>query len=212
MPAVFDIKSGPHEAYIELQVAAYNELQRNGTEEGLEFMSEDHTFYGNGELLPSVTKILREMGLTPDGYNFIDPWYLRRGTFVHLVCEYFDKGTLCDDYDDESIIPYLEAYKTFRRDYSGKITGIEKKLWHPKLKYAGIIDRVIEGNTCYALHLKPGNKVPYKLEEVTQIRSHFNVFLSALIVSTDDFTNPQYETALANITKWKLQNLKGDPQ
>jgi hypothetical protein len=189
--AIYDLKSGPHEAHIDLQIAAYWELQRSGTDEGMIFDEEKHIFTCNGEVIPSVTQILKANRLTPDGYDFIDPWYLQRGTYIHQATEMFDKGTLSDDYNDESILPYLEAYKTFRRDFNGKITGIEKKLWHPKLKYAGIIDRTIEGHICYALHLKPGQKVPYKLEEVKDIRGKFNIFQSAL-----------------NLCNWRSQNMK----
>lgn len=180
MPANFDIKSGPYEAYIDLQISAYNELERNGTEEGLSFDKEQHSFTGNGEVLPSVTQVLRDNRLTPDFYAMIDPWYLQRGTMIHLACEYYDKGVLDEDTLDPAIIPHVEAYKTFRRDYSGVITGIEKRLWHPSLKYAGIIDRTIEGRICYSLHLKPKQKIPYKLQEVENIRGKFNLFQSAL--------------------------------
>ena len=193
MSAVFDLKSGPHEAYIELQIAAYWELQRNGTEEGLDFTVDSHTFAHNGEVLPSVTRILKDAHLTPEGYLFIDPYYLTRGTYIHTATEYHDKGTLDESDLDPEIVPYLEAYKVFKRDFPGQLTGIEKKLWHPKLKYAGIIDRTIEGHVCYALHLKPGQKVPYKLEEVKDIRGKFNIFQSAL-----------------NLYNWKSQNLKGE--
>ena len=191
MSAVYDVKSGPHEAYIDLQIAAYWELERNGTDEGLCFDKENHAFTGNGEALPSVTGVLRSNRLTPEFYDFLNPWYLQRGTFIHLATELYDKGTLDESDLDPAIIPYLEAYKVFRRDFSGKVTGIEKKLWHPKLKYAGIIDRTIEGHTCYALHLKPGQKIPYKLEEVQDIRGKFNIFLSAL-----------------NVYNWRKENIK----
>lgn len=184
MLSVFDLKSGPHEAHIEIQIAAYWELIRNGIEEGLDFASDTHTFSHNGEVLPSVTQALKANRMTPDGYAFIDPYYLTRGTYIHSATEFYDKGTLDEDSLDEAIRPYLEAYKRFRSDFNGQIVGIEKRLWHPKLKYAGIVDRIIDGNTCYALHLKPGNKVPYKLEPIENVRSAFNVFLSALNVLT----------------------------
>jgi hypothetical protein len=189
--AVYDLKTGKYDAHIDLQIAAYWELQRNGTDEGMEFDELNHRFTCNGEVLPSVTGVLKSNRMTPDGYAFIDPWYLELGTQVHKTTELYDKGTLDEDCLSDVLLPYLEAYKVFKRDYSGQITGIEKKLWHPKLKYAGIIDRTIEGHICYSLHLKPGQKVPYKLEEVKEIRGKFNYFLSAL-----------------NVTNWRHQNIK----
>jgi hypothetical protein len=190
---VFDLKSGPHEAYIDLQIAAYWELERNGTTEGLEFDELNHTFTANGQTLPSVTQVLRANGMTPEFYTRIDPWYLERGKLIHLATEYDDRGTLDEDTVDEVVRPYLDAYRTFRADFRGKITGIEKRMWHPQLGYAGIIDRTITGHICYSLHLKPGKQVPYKLVEVKDVRGCFNFFLSAL-----------------NVVKWREQNMKED--
>jgi len=191
--AIGDIKSGPYEAYIDCQIAAYDKLEREGTTEGMIFDEQKHLFICNGEIVPSVTQVLKANGMLPDGYNFIDPWYLTRGTLIHLATQFFDNGTLDDDSLDPAIIHYVNAYKIAIRDKAWIVTGIEKKLWHPKLKYAGIIDRTIEGHICYSLHLKPGNKIPYKLEAVQDIRGKFNVFLSAL-----------------NVLTWRKSNLKGE--
>jgi len=191
MQSVYDLKTGPHEPHIDCQIAAYWELLRNGKTEGLIFDPETHTAHIDGAPLRSVTTILRDAGMTPDFYNRLDPWYLTRGKYVHLASELYDKGTLDESTVDEEVKPYLEAYKTFRRDFSAKITGIEVQLYHPVYKYFGIIDRIMEGNTCYSLHLKPGQRVPYKLIEVPNIRAQFNVFVSAL-----------------NLMRWKEQKLK----
>lgn len=193
MQSVFDLKSGPHEPHIDLQIAAYWELIRNGKQEGLVFDPETHTAMVGAEHLPSVTTILRHAQMTPDFYNWLDPWYLTRGKYVHLASELYDKGTLDESTIDDTIKPYLEAYKAFRRDFSATITGIEVQLYHPVYKYFGIVDRIIEGNTCYSLHLKPGQRVPYKLVEVPNIRAQFNVFVSAL-----------------NVMRWREQNMKGE--
>lgn len=188
---VYDIKSGAHEAYIKLQIAAYWELERNGTDDNLEFDEIDHIFKVNGNVIPSVTHIIRANGMMPGFYKNINPWYLERGKYIHLATEFFDKGTLDEDSVDEAILPHVEAYKTFKGDFEGVITSVERKLYHPQLLYAGIIDRTIEGNTCYVLHLKPGKNPPYQFIEVKNIRSHFNYFLSAL-----------------NVLKWREENLK----
>ena len=192
--AIFDLKNGPHEAYIDIQIGAYWELERNGTDEGLEFDEVNHIFSINGQTLPSVTQVLRANHMTPEFYAHIDPWYLERGKLVHLATEYDDKGTLDEDTVDDIVRPRLDAYRAFKGDFRERITGIEKRLWHPTLNYAGIIDRTITGHTCYSLHLKPGQRVPYKLIEVPNIRAQFNVFVSAL-----------------NVMRWKEQNnLKGE--
>lgn len=204
MPGVIDKKSGSDSPDIDLQISGYVELLRNGTPEGLAFDEEHHIFTVNGKVIPSVTTILKKAGMTPD-YSFVDPWYAQRGTYVHKATELWEKGVLDEDSVDKEILPYLNSYRSFRTDCPVKIMGQEVKLWHPVYKYAGIIDIIIEGNSHYKLFLRKNGK--YKLVEVTNIRGHFNFFLSAL-VSTSDRPDRQKEIARCNVDVWRKRNLK----
>lgn len=190
MLSVWDIKSGKSEAYIEIQVALYWELVRNGTDEGLCFDKEHHRFTVNGKALPSVTQILRHEGIIPD-MKYVTDRGLLRGTYVHSATEYFDNGTLDESTVDEEIKPYLDCYKQFKADYSGKITHAEKRLWHPVYNYAGIVDRITDDKECHILFLQPKIKRQYTFEEIKNIRGALNVGLSAL-----------------NVYTWKKSNLK----
>ena len=158
MQSVFDLKSGPYEPHIDLQIAAYWELIRNGKAEGLVFDEATHTGKVNGESLLSVTTILRKARMTPEFYNFIDPWYLARGTYVHLATELYDRGRLDEDTVDPEITPYLDAYKVFRGDFGARITGIETRLYHPVYKYFGIasIGDKSRGPSVTSLHSETG--------------------------------------------------------
>jgi hydroxymethylpyrimidine pyrophosphatase-like HAD family hydrolase len=189
MPGVIDKKSGNDSPDIDIQVSGYVELLRNGTPEGLTFDEEHHIFTVNGKVIPSVTTILKRMGMTPD-YSFVDPWYAQRGTYIHKATELWENGTLDEDSVDPLISGYIEAYKAFRRDSPQiVVTGQEIRLWHPVYRYAGIIDMIIEGNRHYKLFLRENGT--YKLVEIEQIRSHLNVFISAL-----------------NVVRWREQNIK----
>jgi hypothetical protein len=189
--SVLDIKTGGHEEpHYKLQVAAYLEMQHRGTDEGLEFDEEKHLFTVKGEVIPSVTQILRQEGFCPS-LDWIDPWYLQRGTYVHRATELYDKGTLDEESLSPEIIPYLESYKRARAEIGFTITAIELKLWHPVYRYAGIIDRVIEGRKSYILYLTPGVNNGYKRETVENSRQNLNTFLSA-----------------RNCRAWKELNLK----
>jgi len=189
MRAVFDIKTGTKNPAINLQIAAYWELARNGISDGLDFDSEHHIFTDrHGKNPPSVTQVLSKAKMTPS-YDWVDPWYMLRGSHTHKATELHDNGTLDESTVDEEIAPYLAAYRKFRKEWSGKIVEAEYHLWHPTYKYAGIVDRVIEGNKCYILFLKKDKS--YRLEEVKNLRSHLNVFLSAL-----------------NVMRWKKENIK----
>ena len=179
MPCPWDIKTGKAERYIDVQVAMYWELVRNGTDEGLCFDDETHTFTVNGKPLPSVTQVLRHEGIIPD-MRFVTEYGLLRGQYVHRATELFDLGTLDEDTIDGEIRPYLDCYKAFLGDYQGKILHIERRLYHPQWLYAGIVDRVSEDKDCHVLYLHPKKSRPYTFEVVNNLRGNLNVGLSAL--------------------------------
>jgi hypothetical protein len=187
---VIDKKGGISTPDQDVQISAYVELVRNGTPEGLSFDEAHHIFTADGKVIPSVTTVLKRAGMTPDWSKIADiEWYADRGTAIHKATELWEKGTLDEDSVDPLIQPYVDAYKACRRDFPVKVTGQEVRLWHPQLRYAGIVDMIIEGNKHYKLFLHDNGT--YKLVEVTNIRTHFNFFLSAL-----------------NIVKWREQNMK----
>ena len=192
MPGVIDKKSGSDSPDIDLQVSAYVELLRNGTPEGLLFDEEHHIFTVEGAVIPSVTTVLKRAGMTPDWSKIADiEWYAQRGTYIHKATELWENGTLDEDSLDPAISGYVDAYKACRRDFPVKVIGQEVRLWHPVLKFAGIIDMVIEGSKHYKMFLRENGT--YKLVEVQNIRAHFNVFVSAL-----------------NVMRWREQNIKGE--
>jgi len=185
--ATLDIKSGVKVPATLLQMGAYWELERNGISEGYTFDEEKHLFTYQDKPVPSTTRILKELNLYPD-YSFVDPYYLTRGSYIHKGTEYFDRGTLDESTLDPEIAPYVEQYTIVKPQFPFEIVGIEVKKVHTQLWYAGIIDRVITGHTNYVLYL---TKDHFKLEAVENIRSHFNIFQSAL-----------------NIYNWKSKHLK----
>ena len=190
MMGVFDIKSGTKNAAIDLQIAAYAELARNGTAEDLSFDREHHIFSitSTGERLPSVTQVLASEGLSPD-YSWVAPWYALRGTYVHKATELSDNGKLDESTVDEEIKPYLAAYQKFRKEWGREIVEVEFMAWSKTYRYAGVIDRVITGTKNYILFLRKDGT--YRFEESRNQRANLNVFLSAL-----------------NVLRWKETNLK----
>ena len=114
----------------------------------LEFDPEKHEYRLEGELVPSVTELLKP--ITDKGYANINPAVLqeaaRRGTEVHGACESIDYGLDVEDVGTD-IIPYLDAYTAFLRDYKPEWLGIEDMVygsfsaWWGSLDYAGTIDR-----------------------------------------------------------------------
>lgn len=188
---ILELKTnGSRQPHYSLQVAAYRELSVNGLSDGIEFDEENHWFKIDGKFLPSVTQILRKEGFCPD-LSFIDPWYLQRGSYVHKVTELWDMGTLDEEALSDDLKPYLESYIKAYDECGFKIIDIEKKLYHPTWKYAGIIDRIIEGTKDYILYLTPGKNNGYKLEEVKDHRANLNIFFAAM-----------------SARAWKIANIK----
>lgn len=174
--AILDIKIGVKIPATVLQISAYWELDHNGTTTDLEFNEEGHIFTVKGQVLPSVTWILKQTGLTPD-YSSIDPFYAIRGRYLHRATELFDKNILDMSTLDDGILPYFEQYIKALAQFPFEIIGVEVRKRHPIYFYAGIIDRLITGNKSYVLYLTKDN---FKLEEVKNLRQNLNIFLSAL--------------------------------
>lgn len=203
MAGILDIKSGSDSPDIDLQIAAYNELYLNGLPVA-SFDAATHIYRdGDGTAVPATTGILTEAELTPEFYKTLDPWYAEKGHAVHSVTEYFDKGTLDLGSVDPQIAGYLDAYRQFRKDLPLDILGIEVRLWHPRYRYAGTIDRIIEGSRHYKLFLKSNGK--YKLVEVKNIKSHFTFFLSALICVTGH-AGAGKDIAESNLQVWRSRH------
>lgn len=128
----------------------------------LVFNPDDHTYQVGSEFLPSVTQIVDAPGLYPFGNANEDPsFYMERGRLVHLACHYDDKGTLDEDDVDPIIRPRLEAYRKWKRESGAKIVSSEVPLWHPRMRYAGTIDKLARWCGMDSLiELKCGPNVP----------------------------------------------------
>lgn len=108
------------------------------------FDPEKHAYTRNGQVVPSVTGILKSAGLI----EF--PGVSRRdldiacdfGKKVHMACELHDNNTLDPESIDPQIMPFLEAWKSFVRGLDVKFTGIEQRVYSAKYSYAGTVDRI----------------------------------------------------------------------
>jgi hypothetical protein len=118
----------------------------------LEFEASTHVYRVDGMVVPSVTQLLDDTGLTPD-YSVIPAPVLeharKRGIHVDQACDLLD----AEDLDWRSIhpegLPYVEAWLRFR-EYEG-YTPIASQvpIYHPVYGYAGTADSV---------GLLPGNR------------------------------------------------------
>jgi hypothetical protein len=108
----------------------------------IDFDEEPHRYLVNGEHWPSVTEILARVGLVdfssiPEG---IRRAALSRGSRVHKAAHYLLEGTL--DWDSVAIEEkgYVEACAAFTKESGFESAGHERRVAHPRLRYAGTAD------------------------------------------------------------------------
>lgn len=113
------------------------------------FDEEHHEYKIDGRVYPSVTTILTGCQLT--GMETDSPMLKEKiinagkfGRAVHTVTELYDRGTLDMNTVDEPLIPYLDAWKLFRKECSFTPTEIEARAYHHIYKVPGTIDRIGE--------------------------------------------------------------------
>lgn len=123
---------------------------------------DNHIYRLNGEVLPSITQVLQDVGIVD--YSFLPTDQreaaLAKGRLIHLQTELDDRGLL-----DESIadMGFVDGWRAFRHDYEFVPVHIEQMFYHPVFFYAGTpdvvsVDTVVERKTG-----KPQSWVKYQL-------------------------------------------------
>lgn len=132
----------------------------------LTFNPENHEYRFNGTVVPSVTTVLKSVGI-PD-LSFVDRNVLEKacafGTSVHLACELWDKGTLDETDLDVELVPMLMQWKRLKNsvfDTHGEpdIVLNEIPLYSTRYRFAGTLDRgylYVKTGTLVILDLKTG--------------------------------------------------------
>lgn len=112
----------------------------------LEFEEERHLYRLYGEVIPSVTTVMKP--LSSNVYGAVDPVVLRtaanRGSTVHEAIENFLLYGIEDIPGDFS--GYLDAFVAFWNQYHPKVIAVEYRMYHKYLKYAGTLDLLVEIN------------------------------------------------------------------
>lgn len=113
--------------------------------------------YDGGKLV-SVTTVIKAAGLMgpmPD-----DPFYMQRGTAVHLVCQLHDEGDLDLNTVDPKIAGYFEGYIKFLLEHGyHDWDTIEKPIGNGQ--YAGTPDRIVTKRPRSVWDIKTGDHMPW---------------------------------------------------
>ncbi len=106
------------------------------------FDKEKHLYFLDEIEIPSVTQILHAEGLTD--YTYCDNSDKAFGTAGHKVTELWDKGKLDIKTIAKSLIPCLEVWKKFLKDFDITIFpgAIEKPIYSSRYLFGTTPDRV----------------------------------------------------------------------
>jgi len=187
-----------------------------------------HTYYLDGRPIPGVTGILEAEGITD--FSMVPEVRLEAsklfGTATHVATHLYDLGILDWATVSPPIIPYLNGWIKFLKDYNiKKHEHIEKIIYSRIWNFAGTLDRINRpNNKLTVIDLKtptsvsPGNFLQtgaYKIgyEEMTgeRIKQRWIVQLKPEGYKIHPCTATSDESvfkALALTHNWKLLNLK----
>ncbi len=106
--------------------------------DNLIFNPGNHQYTVNGEVWPSVTQVLADMG-------FIDKkWFTdasrERGTLVHRIIHWHLSGELDEESIDPALQGYFNAFKKFQSDTSFEVWDVEKPLKNDTYRFCGTPD------------------------------------------------------------------------
>lgn len=121
----------------------------------IEFDAAAHQYRVAGQIIPSVTQILRPLV----DFSAIAPDVLAAkadlGKRVHFACELDDDADLDESSVEDDVAPYLDAYRRWRRESGAQIILTERRLYHRALGYCGTLDRVAHvGGAAHLIDLK----------------------------------------------------------
>jgi hypothetical protein len=109
-------------------------------EKASDCMLVDDVAYRNGLAIPRVTEVLVSASIVdPQWFTEESCW---RGSAVHLTCQLYDENDLNDDEIDPGLVPYLDAYKLFRRETCFVPEQIERRKIQAQYRFTGQPDRV----------------------------------------------------------------------
>ena len=183
----------------------------------LTFDEESHTYRLDGEIIPSVTQILKGAALTPS-FRGGSGVAMTKGSFAHLATELDDKGELDEATVDPANLGHLEAWRKFRTESGIEILAIEERVHNDLYRYAGTLDRrVLYQGRESIIDIKTGNSYPWHPIQTAAYAlalgkpvSRFSVYLSdagsyKLEEHTDSHDTLVFMAAI-RLADWRSQN------
>ncbi len=130
-----------------------------------------HIYTLDGVLLPSVTQILKGVGIID--FSNVPPSRLEAackfGTAVHRATELWDKLTLDEITLDPHLRPYLDGWILFCKDFGFTSSVIEVSMCSKIYRFAGTPDRLGNWNKDDSIII-PDIKTSFELSPATKIQ------------------------------------------
>jgi len=106
----------------------------------LQFDAELHEYRVGGIRWPGVTQVLEPLQQLEGIPLHILQAAAAFGRNVHAACHLHNLGILDEAQLDPALRPYVHAWQQFLRDTGAAVIESEKRVCHPRLRYAGTID------------------------------------------------------------------------
>jgi len=99
-------------------------------------LDKNHIYRLNGEVLSSVTQILRE--ILGEAIWYASDWYLERGQAVHACAAFVARGETFSH--DDRIAGQVAACRKFFADMNPEVLDVEQQIHSTTYRYAGTRD------------------------------------------------------------------------
>lgn len=109
----------------------------------LDFDADTHVYSVSGVRFPSVTQVLKDVGLIDTSQPWYTDWHRDRGAMAHRMLELHDTNELETNGLDEQLMPYLQGWRRFLEESQAEVVAVERRLHSLAYRYAGTIDRVL---------------------------------------------------------------------
>lgn len=115
------------------------EFTANDKTYSIAFDGEAHQYKINGVIRPSTTQVMDHFGLMK-GKEFFTIHHSQRGTYVHEAIKMYTEGILDEKSMDPRLIPYLDSFKLWEKDFGYKHIANETICYDPDLEVCGTLD------------------------------------------------------------------------
>ncbi len=139
--------------------------------------------------IPRVSEIITRVILPPDYFSRA----FRKttiGDYVHQALEFKAKDILDEESLDDQLIPYIQAYEQWEKDFKPKTIYSELRLVDSVFGFTGQIDRIaiLEGKSAtFIIDFKTGNMSPWHIIQIAAYRELYTSPSAFMLVDNDGF-------------------------